>query len=129
MRSIPLAIVWEMYTRGKWQFLGALLAGNLLPALLLTALQLQGALDSEDRSIITIQVTMVLINALILAVAIFHAQGSPSRLFVYPLPASVIAACHLFPAMAAMAIGCLISTVALNAVFDLEWPLWGPAIS
>jgi hypothetical protein len=128
MRSIPLTIVWEMYTRGKWHFLGALLAGNALPALLLTALRHDGALDPEDKSIVTIQVTMVLVNALIVAVAIFHSQGAPSRLFAYPIPASVIAACHLFPAMAAMAIGCLISTVALNAVFHLGWPLWGPAM-
>ena len=128
MRSIPLAIVWEMYTRGKWHFLGALLAGNALPALLLRALLHDGALDPEDKSIVTIQVTMVLVNALIVAVAILHAQGAASRLFVYPIPASVIAACHLIPAMATMAIGCLISTVALNAVFHLGWLLWGPAM-
>jgi len=128
MRSIPLAIVWEIYRRGRWHLLGAPLAGSALPALLLTALRHDGAIDADDKALVTIQVTMVLMNALIVAVAIFHAQGQPSRLYTYPLPASVIAACHMFPAMAMMAVGSLISTAALNAVFDLGWPLWGPAM-
>jgi hypothetical protein len=128
MRSIPLAMTWEMLQRGKWSILGALLAGNALPGLLLTALRLDGALDPDDRSMIVIHVTMVLINAMVLAAAILSAQGNPSRLYAYPVPSSVIAAGHLIPAMAAMALGSLASTLALNAVFHLHWPLWGPAI-
>ncbi|HEV3344273.1 MAG TPA: hypothetical protein VG125_28110, partial [Pirellulales bacterium] len=64
----------------------------------------------------------------IFAAGIFAAQGSPSRLYAFPLPTSSLVAWHLLPAMAAMMLESVVSTTALNTVFDLGWPVLGPAL-
>ncbi|HEV3024290.1 MAG TPA: hypothetical protein VGX76_17565, partial [Pirellulales bacterium] len=128
MRSIPLAMTWEMLRRGRWGLLAAALGANLLPAILLTALRYDGALVRGDPSQIVIHVALVQINMFLFAAAVFAAQGHPSRLYAFPVPTSQLVAWHLLPAMAAVAIESLASTAALNAVFDLGWPLWGPAL-
>src|SRR5450759_925678 len=128
MKSIPAALTWELLERGKWNMLGAFLAGNALPIILLAALRRDGAIDPEDRSMITIHVTMLLINAVMFGGALCAAIGKPSRLYAFPAPTSVLVAWQLLPAMAALALECLLSTVMFNALFKLDWPLWGPAL-
>src|SRR5579863_3209195 len=128
MRSIPAALTWELFSRVKWNMLGAFLTGNALPMILLTALLRDGALEPEDRPMITIHVTMLLVNATMFGAVLCSAMGNPSRLRAFPAPSSVIVAWQLLPAMAAMAIECLLTTTVFNAVFKVNWPLWGPAL-
>ena len=128
MKSIPAALTWEMFQRGKWTMLGAFLAGNALPMLLLAALKHEGPINSEDRSFIAIHASMLLINATLFGAALFAAMGNPSRLYAFPAPASVIVAWQLLPAMAAMALECVLTTAALDALFKLDRPIWGPAL-
>jgi hypothetical protein len=128
MRSIPLTMTWEMLWRGRWGLPAAALGANLLPAILLAALRHEGAVVPEDPSQIVIHITLVQINMFSFAVAVFMAQGQPSRLYAFPVPTSVLVAWHLLPAMAAVAIQSVVSTAALNATFHLNWPLWGPAL-
>lgn len=128
MRSIPAALTWELFERGKWNMLGAFLSGNALPMILLAALRREGAIDPEDRSMITIHVTMLLINASLFGGALCAAIGKPSRLFAFPAPTSVLVAWQLLPAMVALALETLLSTAVFNAMFELDWPLWGPAL-
>jgi len=108
--------------------LGALLAGNALPMIVLAALKHEGAIDYEGSSLITIHVTSLLINAMLFGGAIIAAMGKPSRLFAFPAPTSVIVAWQLFPGMVVMSLATLATTVVFNTVFDLNWPLWGPAL-
>src|SRR5579872_6450349 len=128
MRSIPAALTWELFERGKWNLLGAVLAGNALPMILLAALLRDGAIDPEDSSMITIHVTALLINATMFGGALFSAMGNPSRLHAFPAPSSVIVAWQLLPAMVAIALECLLTTLVFNAIFKLDWPLWGPTL-
>ena len=128
MKSIPAALTWELFERGKWNILGALLTGNVLPMLLIAALKREGAIDSEGSSLISIHVTTLLINATIFGGALFSAMGNPARLYAFPAPTSVIVAWQLLPAMVVMALACLVTTVAFNVVFNLDWPIWGPAL-
>ncbi|MGO8747968.1 MAG: hypothetical protein ACLQNE_18490 [Thermoguttaceae bacterium] len=128
MKSIPAALTWEMFQRGKWTMLGAFLAANALPILLITALKHEGPIDSEDRSFIAIHAAMVLLNAMLFGAALFEAMGNPSRLYAFPATASVIVAWQFLPAMAAMALECVLTTAALDALFKLNWPIWGPAL-
>jgi hypothetical protein len=128
MQSIPLAMTWEMLRRGRWSLLGALFGAILFPLLLLTALQHDGAIDPEEPSLIIVHVVMTQISMFIFAAGIFTAQGHPSRLFAFPVPTTTLVTWHLLPAMAAMACGSLLTTSLFNALFDLGWPLWGPAL-
>jgi hypothetical protein len=50
MRSIPLAITWEMLKRGRWGLLLGALGANALPVFLFAALAHDGATDPADQS-------------------------------------------------------------------------------
>jgi hypothetical protein len=128
MRSIPAALAWELFERGKWNFLGAFLTANALPIVLLASMRHEGALFPEDRSMIAIHVTMLLINAAIFGAVLFAAMGTPSRLRAFPVSSSTIVIWQLLPAMVVVALESLLSTAVVNAVFDVHWPLWGPAM-
>ncbi len=128
MRSIPAALTWELFERGKWSFPGAFLTGNALTMVLLAALRRDGAINPEDSSMITIHATMLYVNAMIFGAALFAAMGNPSRLRAFPAPNSVIVAWQLLPAMVVMGLECLLSTAVINALFKVNWPLWGPAL-
>src|SRR6516162_3327723 len=128
MKSVPAALAWELFERGKWNFLGAFLTGNALPIVLLATMRHEGALFPEDRSMIAIHVTMLLINAAVVGAVLFSAMGSPSRLRAFPISSSTIVIWQLLPAMVVVALECLLSTNLINAVFKVNWPLWGPAL-
>src|SRR5437667_12048436 len=99
MRSIPLAITWEMLRRGRWGLIAAVLAANALPAIILTALCLDGAVDPGEPSHIIVHVVLVQINLFIFGAAVFAAQGTPARLYAFPVPTSSLLAVHMVPAM------------------------------
>jgi hypothetical protein len=64
----------------------------------------------------------------LLGTAVFAAQGPLARLYAHPISNSSLVAWHMFPAMLAVWLGMLASIWALNGLFDLRWPLWGPAL-
>ncbi len=128
MRSIPAALTWELFARGKWNMLGAFLTGNALPMVLLSAMFREGAIDPEDRSMITIHVTMLLVNATMFGAVLCAAMGNPLRLSAFPAPSWVIVAWQLLPAMVVIALECVLTTAIFNAIFRINWPLWGPAM-
>jgi hypothetical protein len=128
MRSIPLAMTWEMLRHGRWSLIAAALAANALPVFLFTALRFDGALDPADRIQIIMHVVSVQMNLFTFGAALFAVQGSASRLYAFPISTASLVAWHLIPAMAALALESLVSTALLNAIFDLRWPLWGPAL-
>ena len=78
---------------------------------------------------VTIHMMLLLVNATVFGVAVALALGKPSRLRAFPVSSSVIVACQLVPAMVAMALECLLMTAVFNAMFKVNWPLWGPALS
>ena len=128
MRSIPVAMTWEMLSRGRWSLIGMALAANAVPALVLSALHLKGALEPGDQSQVTMQMLIVQINMFVFAAGVFVAQGGPARLFAIPVASPTLVTWRMFPAMAIVSLETLVSTAALNAIFDLAWPLWGPAL-
>ena len=84
MKSVSTALTWELLQRGKWSLPGAFLTGNALAMVVLAALRRDGAINPEDRSMITIHVTMLFVNATIFGGALFSAMGNPSRLAHIP---------------------------------------------
>jgi hypothetical protein len=128
MHSIPLAMTWEMLRRGRWSLAGALFGALLFPLLLLSALQHDGALDPQEPALIMVHQVVTQIGMFVLGAAIFSAQGQPSRLYAFPVPTSTLVTWHLLPAMATIAGGSLVTSLLFNALFHLDWPLWGPAL-
>jgi hypothetical protein len=128
MRSIPAAMTWEMLSRGRWSLLAAALFGVIFPGLLLFALRIDGALDPHDASMIILHIVTMQMNLVLFAFAIFAAQGRTARLYAYPVRTSTLVACRLAPAMVLMALETALVTVVLNATFDVDWPVWGPAL-
>jgi hypothetical protein len=128
MRSIPLAITWEMLKRGRWGLLLGALGANALPVFLFAALAHDGATDPADQSYIIMQVVLVQINLFCFGTAVFAAIGPVSRLYTFPISTASIVAWHLSLGMTAVAIELVASTALLNAAFGLGWVLWGPAL-
>ncbi len=128
MRFISVAMTWEMLSRGRWSLLAFALAANAMPVFLFTALRHEGGLDSGDPSLLVMQLTMLQIQMFIFGCAAFDAQGQPSRLYAMPIPTSSLVACQMLPSMVLVGLESLVSTACLNAAFDLNWPLWGPAL-
>lgn len=128
MRSIPVAIVWELLYRGRWALIAGFLGANLLPLLIENALKMQGGVESADPAQVMMHIMLVQISALMFGAAVMSAQGNLSRLYAAPIPTSTLVAWHLFPAMLFLFLGSAASTLLLNALFPLDWPVWGPAL-
>ena len=128
MRSVPVALTWEMLTRGRWTLLAFALAANVMPVFLLTAMRNDGRLDPQEPSSLIMHVVLIQINMFIFGAALFDAAGQPSRLYALPITTASLVAWQMLPAMAAMALESVASTALLNAAFDVGWPLWGPAL-
>ena len=126
MKTIPAALTWELFERGKWTLPGAFLTGNALAVVLLAALRHDGAINPEDPSMVAIHVTMLFVNAMVFGSGAVLRHGESFAAAPFPAPNSVIVAWQLLPAMAAMALECLLSTAAINAHFQSELAALGP---
>jgi hypothetical protein len=71
---------------------------------------------------------MALVAMLFCGAAILQSQGKASRLYAYPLTTSQIVAWRMLPAMAVIVVQMVLCTAVLNAMFGLDWPIWGPAL-
>lgn len=127
MHSISAAMTWELFQRGRWGLVLGFLGANGLPLLILAALSFHGAIDPEDRSFLNLHVSLVQVNAVTFAIALLYAQGHPSRLYLFPIPASSLVAGHLIVTLLFVTAETVLSTALLNALFGVDWPLWGPA--
>lgn len=99
MRSMPLAVTWEIFSRGWWGLIGTALVANVFPAILFTALQREGGYDTGDQFMVIMHLALVQINMFIFSAAVFGAQGEISRLFGYPVQTSSLVAWQMIPAM------------------------------
>ena len=127
MKSIPVAITWELLLKQPWNLVAGFLCANAFPALLFSAFHKAGV-DFQDPSMIMIHSTLILTNICIFAISLFSVQGLPSRLYGYPIKTSTLVACHLIPTMVLTSLEMLLSTLFLNYFFGTHWPLWSAAL-
>ncbi|MDB5341166.1 MAG: hypothetical protein JWN70_6785 [Planctomycetaceae bacterium] len=128
MRTIPRALIWELLVQGRWMLILGVLAANFMPALLFTALAQTGPIDPTDSSFSVLCVMLTQIHLFIFGAMVFFAQGQVSRLYAAPVPNSTLVIWHMLPAMFLVAAELVLSTMAFNAAFHFNWPLWGPAL-
>jgi hypothetical protein len=128
MRTIPISMTWEILSRGRWNLVLSTLGANVLPALILLALRHEGPVGSQDPSMLIMHIVVMLNNVLFFGTALLVAQGRISQLYTYPLRTSAMVAWRLLPAMVIIALQMVVSIATLNVLFDLSWPIWGPAM-
>ncbi len=128
MRSIPVAMTWELLSQLRWTLPVSVLGANAMPVFLLSALRLQGLTEWDDPSTIVIHFMLVQVSMFCFAAGVFAAQGAPAWLFAYPIRTTTLVASQMFSAMLLVGLEMFVSGAALNALFDLNWPLWGPAL-
>ena len=128
MRSIPAAMTWELLHRGRWSILLAIPGAIAIPAMIIMALRHDGLIDWREPSMLLMHVVLVQICALCCGASLFAWQGRTSRLYAYPIRSSEIVAWRLLPAMVIIALQMAACIAILNLLFDLHWPIFGPAL-
>ena len=128
MRSIPLALTLDTLRRGRWTLPSLALAVNAIPLMLLTALRASGAIHPEDPSHIVMHIVLTQVNMWVFGVVVISAQGPISKLFSLPVTTATIVLWRLLLLMILAALQSVLSTLLINALFDVNWPLWGPAL-
>lgn len=129
MRSIPWAMTWMTVRRNPWTLAAAVLGANLIPVLLLTALRAQGGVDPNDPAMIIMHIVLSQMSMFVFAAALFGTQGPVSKQFCFPASTATIVTWRLVPAMVLAAIGFSAGALAINAIFGLDWPVLGPALT
>ena len=127
MRSIPAALLGNCSNAGNGPFPRAFLRETPWRCYFWRHCGATGRYP-EDRSMIPIHATMMFVNATISAPPCSPPWGILRGCAHIPAPTSVVVAWQLLPAMAATALECLLSTAVINALFKVNWPLWGPAL-
>jgi hypothetical protein len=128
MRTIPVAMTWEMLWRGRWSLPAFALLAFAMPLLVLAALTAQGGVPPQDPSSMLLQVMLVQWNILIFGFAVFSAQGRTAPLYPRPVRTSALVAWRLAPAMGLMALETATFIATLNALYGLDWNIGGPAL-
>jgi len=129
MRSILVASTWVVLRHGAWNLLAGSLLAIAVPALVITALRREGGFDPADPSIVLISLLFAQIGVLTVGLGCASKQEPAQRLAVLPVPTAMLAACQMLPVMALVFVHSLTSIWVLNAMFALDWPLWGPALT
>ena len=127
MRSIPLAMTWEMLQRGRWFLIAYFLGAQLIISIVFGALARAGV-DFEDSSMVRVGASFLLTYMFLFSVSALAYQGQPSRLYTYPIPSSTIVSGHLLVSMASVGLQLWLTIFLMNTFFQTHWPLWGPVL-
>lgn len=128
MRSIPRAVVWELLYHGRWVLAAGFLGANFMPLAVESALARDGAIDPNDMSQIMMHLVLTQTNLLMFGLALMWASGKPSRLYSAPVTTSTLVTWQLVPAMILLFVESVFSTLLMNSLFPVNWPIWGPAL-
>ncbi len=127
MRSIPQALMWEMFSHGRGWIPGCYVLGNLVP-MLLFALFTHLGVDPQDHSLLVLHICFMPLLMMCFGSGILSAQGSLTRLYTAPISTASLVAWHMFPGGILLAIEIAVAAWTYNILFKLEWPIWGPAL-
>lgn len=127
MRSIPQALLWELWARGRISIPGFFLLGNVFPLLVFSALQREGLDPSEQASLI-VYGAFLPIMMFQFGVGIMAAQGSLARLYTAPISTASLVAWHMFPGAALMALEVAVALEVQRQLFHRELVVVGPSL-
>ncbi len=128
MRSIPIALTWEMLCKGRWLLPLMALVASVMPLTILGLLKANGAIDPGEPHYITFHMTLFQIGAVVFSVAIFGSQPRPATLYTLPIRNSTLVVWLLLPSALTVALHSYLSGKIINTVYQFDWPLVGPAL-
>jgi hypothetical protein len=126
MNSVPLALAWDVWLRGRRLLVYALTGVVAVLVLLYRPLRYPGPWNLETEN--GLHYVVFRIAAVVFIAMICIAVGSVQRHYTRPLSTAKIATWLLIPAMLAAALLCLAVTAGFNLATDSTWPLAGPAL-
>ena len=127
MQSIPQALMWEMFSHGRWWIPGFYVLGNLMP-MLSFALFTHLGVDPQDHSLLVLHICFMPFLMISLGGGILTAQGALTRLYTAPISTASLVAWHMFPGGILLAVEVAVAAWTYNILFHLGWPIWGPAL-
>jgi hypothetical protein len=119
-------LLWEFARRGWWRMLQAQAAVLGVAIIIYTSLLRSGPLDPAGGR--SLHFVLLWIFFVALGGAALATQGDSSRFYLLPLTNRMLAAICLLPGLCCMWGGYVITAVTLNGLFDVGWPVWGPAL-
>ena len=120
MQSLPAAMTWQLFARGKWHLTLATLGAIAWPAMIFSALKRDGALIPADSTMLSMHTILALVTMFCCGAAIVQAQGKISKLYTYPLTNIQIVTSRLLPAMAIIVVQMAAVLSTLNAIYRLD---------
>lgn len=127
MRSLPQALFWEMLAHGRWLLPCTFLGAIMLPLLIYGALS-GFQVETNSHEFIVLQFAFLPLVVFQLACGIQMAQGSPSRFYALPISTSSIVTWNFVSGAILLAVETALVACLLNALFDVHWPILGPAL-
>lgn len=131
MRSIAGAMAWELVARGRWQILGSALGMFAFPILILASMGPVGSHLGQNGDMSNQMLGFCFVQANILAIVIpllALCMSLRGRVYAYPATTATLVNGWTLPAAAIAALDLIVWTVAMNAMFRLQWPVFEPAM-
>ncbi len=122
MRSMPHALLWEMFAGGWWSLTGMTLMSCLIP-MLVHAEMMKLQVDASDPAMVLLQLAFIPLVIIQAAIGVLIAQRRTSRLYAMPISTHAIVAWHTFAGAAVLALLVAIVSWLLNALFGANWPI------
>jgi hypothetical protein len=126
MNSIPLAMAWDVWLRGRRALFYATASVVAVLVLLYRSLRYPGPWNLETENLL--HYVVFRLAAVLFIMAICGAVGSARRYYTRPVSAVSLATCQLVLAMAMSAGLYLALAGGFNLATGSRWPLVGPAL-
>ena len=128
MNSAAHSLSWEFFVRRRWSLLAATIGTAIIPALVLLLMKNANALEKDERGLETLHFVWVQCECLALISVALYGNGLSRRRYALPIETRTLALWQLLPGMVSCAVAFVAIAVALNVLYEIDWPIWGPAM-
>jgi len=128
MNSAAHSLSWEFFVRRRWSLLAATIGTAIIPALILLLLKNTNSLEKDERGLETLHFVWVQCECLALISVVLYGNGLSRRRYALPIETRALALWQLLPGMISCSVAFVATAVALNLLYEIDWPIWGPAL-
>ncbi|MBL8819140.1 MAG: hypothetical protein JNL58_24130 [Planctomyces sp.] len=125
MQSIPAALTWELFSRGRLALPAFFVLGNALPLFVYRAL-CATPLEPHDSSNLLMHIMFLPYTIFLSGLGVVVAQGSISRLYMAPVTTGALVLWHVFSGHLLLALLTTLSLTAQNYTAGADFPVFGP---
>jgi hypothetical protein len=128
MSSVARSLLWEFWSQTRWGLAAAALGTAAVPALLLHLLRNQHALEPDEKGLEMLHFVWIACEALALISVVIGTRRRLTHLHALPIPNMELTFWQLTSSLIFCAAAFLVVAAGLNAIYGINWPLWGPAM-